>query len=427
MHPLKKLYCRAYQACFKVAQPILPYREPKILNDTALIADLLDEKRISSVLIVTDRQITALGLMNRMLAALDAHGIHYAIYDETVPNPTIRNIEGARQMYIDHNCSAIIGFGGGSPIDCAKVTGARIVKPRQSVRKMRGLLHIHKRLPLLIAVPTTAGTGSEVTVAAVITDDERQYKCPINDFSLIPHYAVHDYRVTTGLPRHITATTGIDTLTHAVEAYIGHSTTAYTREMAEKAVTLVVRYLKRAYDDGNDREARENMQYAAYCGGVAFTRSYVGYVHGLAHALGGQYGMPHGLTNAIILPHFLEAYGETCYDRLGRLARKCGIADPDENNVLAARRFIYWIKDMNRAMQIPEYIPSIREEDIPVMAHHADRECNPLYPVPKLMNAKELEIMYYIIMGKPAERQMEYGNQPVDADAAELLPAAQNL
>lgn len=284
-------------------------------------------------------------------------------------------------------------------MDCAKAAGARIAKPKQSISQMKGLLKVHKKLPLLIAVPTTAGTGSETTLAAVITDSEKHHKYPINDFSLIPRYAVLDYHETVGLPKNITATTGMDALTHAVEAYIGGSTTKETREMAEQAVRLVYLHLKNAYDNGENKEARKGMLKAAYCAGVAFTKSYVGYVHAVAHSLGGQYGTPHGLANAVLLPVVLRMYGPACEKKLAKLARKTEVADAGMDDAAAAERFIDWIQEMNDYMQIPRTFPDIRDEDIPEMARHADKEGNPLYPVPKLMNRRELEQIYRNVKG----------------------------
>lgn len=404
MNIIRRIYCRSFQFCFRIAIPFLPYREPEILEDMGQLARILTEKGHTGVLIVTDKGISGLGLTQELTQALTAAGISYTVYDDVVQNPTIHNVEEAREVYLKHQCSAIIAFGGGSSIDCAKAAGARIVKPRQSVQKMRGLLKVHKRLPLLIAVPTTAGTGSETTLAAVITDSDTHHKYPINDFMLIPRYAVLDYRVTTGLPRQITSTTGMDALTHAVEAYIGGSTTKLTRAMAEEAVCLIRDNLKRAYDNGEDAEARENMLRAAYCAGIAFTRSYVGYVHGIAHSLGGRYGIPHGLANAVILPWFLEEYGSSCEKRLGRLARVCGIAPEDADDHTASRIFTDWVKEMNRSMNIPEKISGICREDIPKMAAHADKESNPLYPVPRLMDVHELMAMYDKISGDAAEK-----------------------
>ena len=399
MNPLRKIWCRTYQTAFRVALPLLPYREPKLLENMDAVADLLAGKGLSPVLIVTDKGISSLGLLRGLTDALDAQGVEWRVFDEVTANPTIHNVEAARQMYLDEGCKALIAFGGGSSMDCAKACGARIVRPKKPVQKMRGLLQVMHRLPTLIAVPTTAGTGSETTLAAVITDSETKHKYPINDFSLIPHYAVLDPAVTAGLPAGLTATTGMDALTHAVEAYIGRSTTAHTRAMAIEAVQLIRQYLKRAYDNGQDLEARAKMLRAAYCAGIAFTQSYVGYVHGVAHSLGGQYGLPHGLANAIILPWFLEEYGPACHHRLGELARKTGVAPAAASDAEAAGIFIAWVREMNDSMGIPRTVDCIQPEDIPQMAAHADQESNPLYPVPKLMDAEELAHMYDVIAG----------------------------
>lgn len=395
----KKLYCRTFQLVFKAAMPFLPYRKPEIIQSVAEIADVCREQGIDTVMIVTDQGIRSLGLTDFLEKSLTEQGISYCIYDRTVANPTIWNVEEARELYLEQGAQAIIAFGGGSSMDCAKAAGARIAKPNQSISQMKGLLKVHKKLPLLIAVPTTAGTGSETTLAAVITDSEKHHKYPINDFSLIPRYAVLDYHETVGLPKNITATTGMDALTHAVEAYIGESTTKETREMAEQAVRLVYLHLKNAYDNGENKEARKGMLKAAYCAGVAFTKSYVGYVHAVAHSLGGQYGTPHGLANAVLLPVVLRMYGPACEKKLAKLARKTEVADAGMDDAAAAERFIDWIQEMNDYMQIPRTFPDIRDEDIPEMARHADKEGNPLYPVPKLMNRRELEQIYRNVKG----------------------------
>ncbi|MCI8307266.1 MAG: iron-containing alcohol dehydrogenase [Lachnospiraceae bacterium] len=405
MFVLRRLYCRMYQKIFHAAIPFMPYREPRHMKQIEETVFLLRKKRIKRALIVTDSVVRELGLTKRLEDLLGKVGIVCTVYDGTVPNPTIDNVEEARQMYVDGRCQAVVAVGGGSAMDCAKVCAARIVKPGQPVYKMKGLLKIHKRLPLLIAVPTTAGTGSETTLAAVITDAEKHHKYPINDFSLIPHYAVLDYRLTLGLPKTITATTGMDALTHAVEAYIGRSTTANTRRRAECAVKLIRKYLKKAYDDGNDKMARSAMLRAAYYAGIAFTQSYVGYVHAIAHSLGGQYGTPHGLANAVLLPIMLREYGESCEKKLAALALNAGVVkesgDRSEHDI--AGLFIDWVQHMNDYMGIPRIIDGIHDEDIDIMAEHADAEANPLYPVPRLMNKRELSRMYYVVAGKVEE------------------------
>ena len=400
MNPFSRLFCRGYQICFRLALPLLPYRQPELLTAVTDIPSLLQREHIGRVLLITDAPLRALGLTQELEKALSQAGIACAVYDGVVPNPTVDNVEQCRALYLESGAQAMIAFGGGSPMDCAKAAGARIARPQKAVQAMGGLLKVLRKTPLLIAVPTTAGTGSETTLAAVITDPATHYKSPINDFALIPDAAVLDYHVTLGLPKQITATTGMDALTHAVEAYIGRSTTKLTRAMAEESVTLIAKYLLRAYRDGQDAEARTQMLQAAYDAGIAFTRSYVGYVHGVAHSLGGQYGVPHGLANAVILPYFLEEYGPSCHKALARLARKAGIAEETSADEPAARAFIAWVWEMNRAMEIPSCIPEIRAADIPALAAHAAKESNPLYPVPKLMDARELETMYYKLMPK---------------------------
>ena len=346
MNVVKKIYCRAFQICFRVAIPLLPYTEPKILEGMDKIPKVLEKFDYHKVLIVTDKGITKVGLGKQLTDILDKEDISYEYFDETVANPTIANVEAARALYLEGKCEAIVALGGGSSMDCAKAAGARVVKPNQPISKMKGILKVHKKIPLLLAIPTTAGTGSETTLAAVITDEENHYKYPINDFPLIPKYAVLDYKVTTSLPKHLTATTGMDALTHAVEAYIGRSTTRYTRKKAIRAVKLIGRNLKKVYDNGEDAKARMNMLKAAYCAGVAFTQSYVGYVHGVAHSLGGQYGVPHGLANAVILPYVLEMYGESCYKKLAKLAVKANVIEEKSTTEETAKAFIRWIKDM---------------------------------------------------------------------------------
>ena len=260
---------------------------------------------------------------------------------------------------------------------------------------MKGILRVHRRLPLLIAVPTTAGTGSETTLASVITDSRTRRKYAISDFPLIPRYAVLDPRLTVSLPPFITATTGLDALTHAVEAYIGRSTTRDTRKASLTAVRLIFENLDRAYANGSDLKARRGMLAASFHAGYAFSKSYVGYIHAVAHSLGGEYGTPHGLANAILLPHFLEAYGPAIYRKLHYLAVAAGVADLDTPDETAAKAFIQAIRDMERRFRLPRTLPEICLADIPKLARYADHEANPLYPVPVLMNARELEAFYH--------------------------------
>lgn len=398
MNIIKKAYCRTFQTAFKIALPLLPYRAPRVKSSILAIPDILEEHDIKSVIIVTDKTITKLGLINRLEYALTLRDISYCVYDKTVANPTTDNVEAARAMYIKNKCNAIIGFGGGSSMDCAKALGARIAKPNMSLADMKGILKVCAKTPLTIAIPTTAGTGSETTLAAVITDSITRHKYAINDFPLIPDYAILDAKVTLSLPPHITATTGMDALTHAVEAYIGNSTTAGTRKNAKDAVRLIFNNIYTAYEDGSDIEARKNMLKASYFAGCAFSKSYVGYVHAIAHSLGGEYNVPHGLANAVILPLMLEAYGDTIHKKLYELSVYAGLVPQDTPYDIAAKAFINAIKDMKERFGIGDSIPQIRAKDIKKLARYADKEANPLYPVPVLMDAEELELFYRILI-----------------------------
>ena len=405
MNPLKKAYCRTFQTIFKIALPFLPYRKPKIVGSVKTVPDFIRKKKCDNVLVITDAGIMSLGLTKRLERALTDNKIAFSIYDKTVANPTTTNVAEALEMYEANDCNAIIGFGGGSSMDCAKAVGARIAKPNQPLSKMKGILKVHKKLPLLIAIPTTAGTGSETTLAAVITDAQTRHKYAINDFPLIPRYAVLDPKVTLSLPPFITATTGMDALTHAVEAYIGNSTTYGTRKDALLAVKLIFENIDTVYHDGSNVDARKNMLHASFYAGCAFTKSYVGYVHAVAHSLGGEYNVPHGLANTIILPFVLEAYGASIHKKLHQLAIAAGIADKEMPHDKAAQRFIQAIKDMKTRFHIGDRVKEIKEEDIPKLAHYADKEANPLYPVPVLMDAHELEAFYYMLMEWDEEKE----------------------
>lgn len=405
MNPIKAIYCRSVQAVLRAALPVLPYREPQVFHSCGELSTVFQKENIRRVLIVTDTGIVRSGIAAQLEAVLDEDDISYAVYDQTRPNPTVVNVEQALSLYRRYRCQALIAIGGGSSMDCAKAVGARLARPGTPLGKLKGTLRILRPLPTLIAIPTTAGTGSETTLAAVITDTQVQHKYVMNDFVLIPKYAVLDARLTLSLPPHLTATTGMDALTHAVEAYIGRSTTRQTRQEALEATRLVFANVERAYRNGKDYEARSNMLTAAYRAGIAFSRSYVGYVHAVAHSLGGQYNIPHGLANAVLLPYVLESYGSCIHRKLHDLAVAAGIADAQESDAGAAAKFIRAIRQLNARMGIPETLEGIRPEDIPVMAAHAEKEANPLYPVPRLMTREELTFFYEQVAGKECHGQ----------------------
>ena len=398
---LKKIWYRIYQNVFKVAMCLMDWSEPTLLEGAGSVLKLpefIKGKGVNKVLVVTDKGLMGLHILDPLFAKLDEVGVEYVVYDGVQPNPTIPNIEECKDMYIQNGCEGIIAFGGGSPMDCAKAAGARVVKPNQSVRDMRGQLKVHKKLPPFFAVPTTAGTGSETTVAAVVTDPETHEKNAINDTCIRPKYAVLDPALTVGLPPHITSTTGMDAMTHAVEAYIGRSNTKETIREAETAAKLIHSNLEIAYNDGKNLEARGNMLKGSYYAGRAFTHAYVGYVHAIANNLGGLYGTPHGLANAVILPYVLDYYADAAYPKLAKLADIIGITTPDMSVADKGKAFIAEIRRMNKAMNIPEKFDMIKEEDIPTLVERALKEGNPLYPVPKIMDKKDCEAVIRKLM-----------------------------
>ncbi|EKN65478.1 iron-containing alcohol dehydrogenase [Neobacillus bataviensis LMG 21833] len=384
----------------KIASSFMPWREPELLegeNSLKELPKLIKQNKIESVLIVTDQGIVSVGIMNEFLNDLQGEGIDFFIYDKTVPNPTIENIEEASQMYSTNHCKGIVAFGGGSPMDCAKGVGARAARPNRSIPQMKGVLKVLKKMPPLFAIPTTAGTGSEATLAAVVSNSETHEKYAIMDTALIPHYAVLDPLLIINLPKHITAATGIDALTHAVEAYIGKSNTKETRKNSLDSVKLIFENLYESYTNGTNIQARKNMQKAAYWAGMAFTRAYVGYVHAIAHTLGGFYSVPHGLANAVILPYVLGYYGESVHKPLAELAELVGIGERTDTVEQKAVKFIEAIKELNEKMEIPKKVSGIVDSDIPVMVERALKEANPLYPVPRILYKEDLFNLYQLI------------------------------
>lgn len=395
-----KLYCRSFQRFMKVSTFFLPWREPQLVegeNSLARLPLLIKREGIGTVLIVTDKGIAATGILDSFLDGLKAEGMSYFLYDKTVPNPTIENIEEALQLYKTNSCQGVVAFGGGSPIDCAKGVGARLARPNKTIPQMKGILKVNKKMPPLFAVPTTAGTGSEATLACVVSNSETHEKYALMDTALIPHFAVLDPLLTLKLPKHITSTTGMDALTHAVEAYIGISNTKQTKQWSIDAVKLIFENLYEAYSNGENIVARTNMQRAAYLAGMAFTRAYVGNVHAIAHTLSGFYNVPHGLANAVILPHVLDYYGISVHEPLAELADAASVSGLSDSTEEKATKFIQAIKDLNEKMEIPMKVDCIVDSDIPLMAKRAIQEANPLYPVPTIFLKEDMEKLIRMI------------------------------
>lgn len=393
MNVFRRAYCRTFQTVLKIALPFLPYKNPKIISDIKDIARVVKTRGKKKPLLVTDKTIYGLGLCGGLEESLKAEGVGYAVFNDVAPNPTSQNVDGAVKAFKDNGCDCLIAFGGGSAMDCAKGAGALIARPKKTLNDLGGILKVKKKIPLLIAVPTTAGTGSETTLACVVVDSGTRHKYAINDFPLIPSYAVLDEGVTMTLPPQVVSTTGMDALTHAIEAFIGRGGNKSTRRDSLEAISLIFENLEKSYSDC-DRQARKNMLIASHKAGRAFSKAYVGYVHAVAHSLGGKYDTPHGLANAVILPVVLDEYGKAAHKKLKKIAVYCGLADKKMPANEAAATVISKIKELNAKFGIPEKFDFIKRGDIAALAAYADREANPLYPVPELWNAEKLEKIY---------------------------------
>ncbi len=342
------------------------------------------------ILIVTDSIISKLGLLNDLTNALTAGGAKYVVFDEITPDAPIPLIEKGIEFYEAHDCDAIVAFGGGSSMDASKAIAVAISNPKP-LRKLAGYLKGLKAPVRIYAVPTTAGTGSEVTVAAVISDPEKHSKLVIVDPRMVPKMAALDPNLMTGLPPHITAATGIDALTHAVEAFVGNWKTPYSDGMALSAVGLIFENLRTAYRDGKNLEAREKMSLASTYAGFAFTRANVGYVHAIAHQFGGKYHTPHGLANAIMLPFVLKYSAPAITERLAELAVRAKVGKEGEDSDVLAQKFLDAVDTLNRDLGIPTTLEALKEADIPALAKAACHEAHTGYPVPRYMTQEVCE------------------------------------
>lgn len=374
-----KTYSRIFQGVFSVVNRVMPHPQPQVvsgLGSVKQIPEILKKNGVACPMIVTGPRVgksqAVVDLMAQMPKAF--------LFAEVKADPPASQIEEMAKAYREHQCDGIVAIGGGSNMDAAKAMGALVVRPNKRVQDLDGLLKVRHKLPFFVAVPTTSGTGSECTIAAVVTDDTIGRKYAINDLVLCPNVAVLDAELTASMPAALTAYTGMDALTHAVEAYLNKPYyIRNTRGMAEAAIRDIFTYLPRAYQDGNDLEAREKMLVASFNAGIAFTVACVGYVHAIAHTYGGQYHIQHGMANAVILPYVLEAYRPKIDEDLAYL---CDLAQIDAKGKNKADAFVEAIREMNRTMGIPEQFDVLQEENVEKMAGWAAKEANPLYPCP---------------------------------------------
>ncbi|MCR5145118.1 MAG: iron-containing alcohol dehydrogenase [Lachnospiraceae bacterium] len=408
-----KAYCRVYQWIFNIGMKFIKFKMPKLVEGVDSfhsIPDILDDRQKWAPMVITGPYMGK----SRFVAALFEDMTERAVlFDKVTPDPTLELISEMVEFYKQNNCDSIIAIGGGSSIDAAKAMAALIARPDKSLEELAGVMKVRKETPFFIAIPTTAGTGSETTVAAVVKDEKTGRKYAINDSNLVPDYAIIDPVLTITLPPDITAYTGMDALTHAVEAYLNvYYHNAKTISLAKESVASIIEFLEEAYNNGESYEAREEMLLASNKAGAAFTRACVGNVHAIAHAIGGYYHLPHGMVNAVVLPIVLEDYGSAIYGKLAKLVDNSpeilnGSDLGEKKNInstlaqkMKAQAFIDYVKEMNRRMNIPDHLPQINEEDIPRLAQWAEEEANPLYPVPVIYDKARFEAVLRKVAGK---------------------------
>lgn len=383
---------RVRQAIFSPIQKIQLYMQPRMIKGEHALLDLVDvlkEKHLTHYMIVTTPGFIKRGTLQSFFEALTQNDIQYSIFHDVKPDPEISDVEKLKEMFIKDGCQALIAIGGGSAIDCSKAALACVPMKNLDVKTVLHTGRVSKQLPLLIAVPTTAGTGSEVTAGAVITDPIKKRKYALSHLFLIPKYAVLDASLLTSLPAKMTAYSGMDALTHAIEAYINCFNNRKTNEYALCAIKSIFQYLVPSFEDGLNMQYRLELLEASYNAGVAISNNYVGYVHAIAHGIGGMYHLQHGMINAIILPIVLEEYGGAVVGKLAKIADVVGITGATDQD--KSKQFIQKLKDLNQIFSIPTSIPEIQEEDIHYLAIGAEKEGNPIYPTPVTWNVAQFE------------------------------------
>lgn len=366
--------------------------QPRMIKGEHALLDLVDvlkEKHLTHYMIVTTPGFIKRGTLQSFFEALTQNDIQYSIFHDVKPDPEISDVEKLKEMFIKDGCQALIAIGGGSAIDCSKAALACVQMKNLDVKTVLHTGRVSKQLPLLIAVPTTAGTGSEVTAGAVITDPIKKRKYALSHLFLIPKYAVLDASLLTSLPAKMTAYSGMDALTHAIEAYINCFNNRKTNEYALCAIKSIFQYLVPSFEDGLNMQYRLELLEASYNAGVAISNNYVGYVHAIAHGIGGMYHLQHGMINAIILPIVLEEYGGAVVGKLATIADVVGITGATDQD--KSKQFIQKLKDLNQIFSIPTSIPEIQEEDIHYLATGAEKEGNPTYPTPVTWNVAQFE------------------------------------
>lgn len=393
--PLKVLFYKFVMLTTKLVIFFVPDAKPTVLSgegSSLKLADTIAHFGLKKVLVVTDAMLVKLGVIAPIVKALEANGIEPVIFDGVEPDPSFAVVEAGLAVLKQNQCDGVLAVGGGSSIDAAKVMALAASNDKQP-RELEGKFVAKRPALPLFAIPTTAGTGSEVTVAAVISDLETGTKKLVLDPKIVPLAAALDPAIMVGLPPHITAATGMDALTHAVEAYISKFATKETDAYALAATRMVVNNLEDAFSDGSNMVAREAMALGSFYAGLAFTKAFVGYVHAIAHQFGGKYHTPHGFANALVLPHILEFSKDEVADRLAQLSIACGLGERSESDTELAQRFVDKVWAMNAAMGIPKTLDALKAQDIPAITQAALHEAHFTYPVPKYMDEDQCQVL----------------------------------
>ncbi|MEP4146120.1 MAG: iron-containing alcohol dehydrogenase [Halioglobus sp.] len=390
-----------YKAKRSLTAMVITKPQPKALTFTGAdsVKDLcrtISQFGIDKVLIVTDKPLVELGALDTTLATLTNNGVAHEIYDGVLPDPTQQVVNDGIEVLKQAQCDAVMAFGGGSSIDAAKV----IALAAANDCKAEDCLGLKQcKLPALpfFAVPTTAGTGSEATMIAVISDNETHEKSGVIDPALIPRATALDPIVMRGLPPHITAATGMDALTHAIEAYIGVWEMPETRYYSMSAIKLIFDNLPEACANGDNLEAREAMAMASYYGGLAITNALVGYVHAVSHNLGAKYGVPHGLANAMVLPHVLDLMKGAAAEKMADIAIHAGLGESSEGHAALTDKLVAKVRELNETIGIPATTDVIREEDVKDLVDAALQEGSG-YPTPRYLERSECEALVRSLM-----------------------------
>ena len=393
----------------KLAAGIMPIREPELLvgiDATTRLAESIAGYSLNKVLLVTTAGIIKRGQADEMIRALELQGITPVVYDGIVPDPTFAVVNEGLDLLRQEACDGIIAFGGGSAMDAAKVMAVAATN-NKAPEKLVGYFKGRKKPLPFFAVPTTAGTGSEVTIASVISDDQTHEKSFVMDSRTVALSAALEPRLMEKLSPSLTAATGMDALTHAIEAYVSTISTPTTDRYAEEAIQLIFEYLPRACENGSDLEAREAMSIASYKAGRAFTQASLGYVHAISHQLGARYGTPHGLGNAIVLPQVLEISKQAAGPSMARLAQVIGLGDGSEPEGVLAQKFVRQVRQLNRQLGIPATVAELDENDIPAITRGALKEALLNYPVPQHMGRVDCEELLRGLLTAPGSMPLE--------------------